>query len=110
MPGYAEALRREIGLWGKLTGRAAVGTVFFGGGTPSYLPADDIRAVMASVGDAFALDPNAETTLEANPDDLHDAKLGAWLECGFNRISIGVQSFDDRHLAALGTPPRRGPS
>ena len=102
MPGYAEALQREIGLWGRLTGRAPVGTVFFGGGTPSYLPADDIRAVMASVGDAFALDPNAETTLEANPDDLHDAKLAAWLECGFNRLSIGVQSFDDRHLAALG--------
>ena len=102
MPGYVEALRHEIGLWGELMGRAPVGTVFFGGGTPSYLPADDIRAVMASVRDAFALDPDAETTLEANPGDLRDAKLAAWLECGFNRLSIGVQSFDDRHLAALG--------
>ena len=102
MPGYAEALRREIGLWGELMGRAPVGTVFFGGGTPSYLPADDIRAVMASVREAFALDPDAETTLEANPGDLRDAKLAAWLKCGFNRLSIGVQSFDDRHLAVLG--------
>ena len=102
MPGYVEALRHEIGLWGELMGRAPVGTVFFGGGTPSYLPADDIRAVMASVRDAFALDPDAETTLEANPGDLRKAKLDAWLDCGFNRLSIGVQSFDDRHLTALG--------
>ena len=102
MAGYAEALQREIHLWGDLTGRASVGTVFFGGGTPSYLPADDISAVMGTVSDAFALDPDAEITLEANPGDLHETRLESWLDCGFNRLSIGVQSFDDRHLAALG--------
>ena len=102
MPGYAEALRNEIHLWGDLTGRAPVSTIFLGGGTPSYLPADDIRAVMGTVSDAFALEPDAEITLEANPGDLHETKLAVWLDCGFNRLSIGVQSFDDRHLGPLG--------
>ncbi len=102
MPGYADALRREMRLWGDLTGRAQVSTMFFGGGTPSYLLAGDIRAVMGTARDAFALDPGAEITLEANPDDLREAKPDAWLDCGFNRLSIGVQSFDDRRLAALG--------
>ncbi len=102
MPAYSDALRREIALWGGLTGRAPVGTVFFGGGTPSYIPSGAVRAVMGSIRNAFALDPNAEVTLEANPGDLDESRLAEWLEIGFNRLSIGVQSFDDRLLAGLG--------
>ena len=102
MPAYSNALRREIALWGSLLNAPSVHTVFFGGGTPSYLPAEDIRRAMDTISSAFRLDPDAETTLEANPGDFTPAKLAAYLECGVNRLSIGVQSFDDDLLRALG--------
>lgn len=102
MPAYAEALRAEIALWGRLLGKPSVHTVFFGGGTPSYLPADDIRRTMLTIRDAFRIDADAEVTLEANPGDFSPQKLAAYLDCGVNRLSIGVQSFDDDLLRTLG--------
>ena len=102
MPAYVSALRAEIVLWGRLLDSPRVDTVFFGGGTPSYLPADDIRRVMQTIRDAFTLAPDAEVTLEANPGDFSVPKLAAYLECGVNRLSIGVQSFDDSLLKTLG--------
>ena len=102
MPAYVSALRAEIALWGRLLDSPRVDTVFFGGGTPSYLPADDIRSVMQTIRDAFTLAPDAEVTLEANPGDFSTPKLAAYLDCGVNRLSIGVQSFDDSLLKTLG--------
>ncbi len=102
MPAYVSALRAEIALWGRLLDSPHVDTVFFGGGTPSYLPADDIRSVMQTIRDAFTLAPDAEVTLEANPGDFSARKLAAYLDCGINRLSIGVQSFDDSLLRTLG--------
>ncbi len=102
MPSYVAALQSEISLWGRLLHSPQVHTVFFGGGTPSYLPATDIRHIMDTVRSAFDLKADAETTLEANPGDFSDAKLAAYLECGINRLSIGVQSFDDGLLHTLG--------
>ena len=102
IPAYAAALRQEVEMWGVLLGHPAVGTVFFGGGTPSYLPSEHIGSLLRSVGEAFDLDPEAEITLEANPGDLTEAKLQGYLACGVNRLSIGVQSLDDRLLQVLG--------
>ena len=107
MPAYGDALRAEIALWGRLAAGGAgdarrVSSVFFGGGTPSYLPSRDIAEVMAAVGAAFRALPDAEVTLEANPGDFTPRKLSAYLECGVNRLSIGVQSFDDGLLKTLG--------
>ena len=102
MPAYVAALRAEIALWGSLLERPVVDTVFFGGGTPSYLPAGDIQRIMCGIGSAFRLAPHAEIMLEANPGDFGEDKLVAYTECGINRLSIGVQSFDDRLLKILG--------
>ena len=102
MPTYVAALKSEIALWGNLLDSPKVHTVFFGGGTPSYLPAEDIRHTIEAITTAFNLAPGAEVTLEANPGDFTPDKLTAYLDCGINRLSIGVQSFDDNLLNTLG--------
>ena len=102
MPTYVAALKSEIALWGSLLDGPEVHTVFFGGGTPSYLPSEDIRHTMKAITTAFNLAPGAEVTLEANPGDFTADKLAAYLDCGINRLSIGVQSFDDDLLKTLG--------
>ena len=101
MPSFVDALASEIGLWGKRLGHPNVSTVFFGGGTPSYLPGGSIALLSERLRESTNITPGAEITLEANPDDINAEKADAWLEAGFNRISIGVQSFNDRILHAL---------
>ncbi|MYD50088.1 MAG: radical SAM family heme chaperone HemW [Dehalococcoidia bacterium] len=102
IPDYVAALRTEIELWGGLLDSPAVRAVFFGGGTPSYLPSGDISALMATISGSFALQDDAEITLEANPGDFTPDKLNWLLDAGINRLSIGVQSFDDGLLCLLG--------
>ncbi len=102
MEPYIEALRTELRFWGKLLESAAISAVFFGGGTPSYLRAGQLAALMDTIRAAFDLDPAAEVTAEANPDDLTNDKLTELLACGVNRLSIGVQSLDDDLLRMLG--------
>ena len=102
IPPYVDALSREIEIWGGRLGRPSVRTVFLGGGTPSYLPAEAVGGLLDTVRRSFDLDPAAEITLEANPDDCTDSRLRSHREFGVNRISIGVQSLDDRLLAMLG--------
>lgn len=79
----------------------AVASVFFGGGTPTLLPATDLGAVVAAVADQFGLAADAEVTVEANPEDVTPEKLDDLLAAGVNRLSIGMQSADERVLAAL---------
>ena len=102
MPEYVTALASEIEAWGSLLDHPQVGTIFFGGGTPSYLPAEDIETLLSRVRDAFKVAGDAEITLESNPGDLDAEKLAAYRDQGINRLSIGVQSFDDELLAMLG--------
>ena len=99
---YLAALREEIELWGEVLGGPRLDTVFFGGGTPSYLPAGSIAMLLAAVRGAFRLADGAEITAEANPDDLDTGKLASLLDAGVNRLSIGVQSLDDDLLRLLG--------
>lgn len=75
-----------------------VTTIYFGGGTPSLLKAADLRLQLEKFKQLFAIDPDAEITLEANPDDINEEKLAAWKTIGINRLSIGVQSFFEEDL------------
>ncbi|WP_027003601.1 radical SAM family heme chaperone HemW [Hugenholtzia roseola] len=76
----------------------ALQSVYFGGGTPSLLEAKDIAGLLKTVRKYFTLAPKAEITLEANPDDLTEDKLRQFWEIGINRLSIGIQSFDEQVL------------
>src|SRR3989304_5488930 len=66
IPNYTSALTAEIHCWGTLLGKPRVSTVFFGGGTPSYVPGQSIRSILEATRRAFQVAPGAETTLEAN--------------------------------------------
>lgn len=68
-------------------------SIYFGGGTPSILPIDDLESLLSAIKSKFKISPAAEITLEANPDDLTTEKLDAWIRLGINRLSVGLQSF-----------------
>lgn len=94
---------RLSGREGRLRGRP-VETIYFGGGTPTTLPADQLLAIVESCHENFHLDPAAEIALEANPATAEASSLRALREGGFSRISYGAQSFDDAELKAVGAP------
>ena len=77
-------------------------TLYLGGGTPTLLTAEDLASLVGILRGHFALCPDAEVSLEANPNDVTLENLHLFKELGFNRISLGVQSMDDRELAFLG--------
>jgi putative oxygen-independent coproporphyrinogen III oxidase len=78
-----------------------VNTVFFGGGTPTLLPTDDLARMLAAVRDTFTLAPDAEVTTEANPDSIDAAGLERLAAAGFTRVSVGMQSAVPHVLAVL---------
>ena len=94
---YIDAVLREL----ETAPNDAVPTIFFGGGTPSLLPADDLGRVITAIKARNGFAPNCEITLEANPDSVTAEKLARYLEVGFNRISFGMQSAKPHVLAAL---------
>ncbi len=79
-----------------------VHSLFFGGGTPSLAPGSDLRRLVHSLRELFSFTPNAECTIEVNPGTFTPDKIEDWREAGMNRISLGVQSLDDRVLRFLG--------
>lgn len=95
---FVQALCREIA---EFQGPDSVSTVFFGGGTPSLLTADDLCRILAALTQRFDL-PTPEVTIEVNADDVTLERVNAWRDAGVNRLSIGVQSFDDSVLRYLG--------
>jgi putative oxygen-independent coproporphyrinogen III oxidase len=98
---YADTAIGEIVRSGPAGGGRAVETVFFGGGTPTQLPADDLVRMLGAVDDAFGLAADAEVTTEANPDSVTPQSLATLRAGGFNRISFGVQSAVPHVLATL---------
>jgi oxygen-independent coproporphyrinogen-3 oxidase len=96
---YVEALCREIEARAEPTTR--VPTIFFGGGTPTTLAASDLARILQTVQKSFAVDPDAEISLEANPSDATEAYLTELRQSGFNRLSFGVQTFNDRLLKSI---------
>jgi oxygen-independent coproporphyrinogen-3 oxidase len=79
-----------------------IGSIFFGGGTPSLLPICQLAGLVNSIRNIFDVNDNAEITLEANPGTIDEPYLTTARKLGFNRLSLGVQSFDDRILSILG--------
>ena len=80
---------------------APISTLYFGGGTPSQLDDEEMEAVFSAIHRHCVLSPHAEITFEANPDDISQQKVAQLRQLGVNRISLGVQSFDDTHLSFL---------
>lgn len=97
---YLAALEREIAAAPESGKR--VGTVFFGGGTPSLLSGGQLARLLEAVGFSFVLDPEAEISIEANPGTLTAAKAADYKALGVNRVSLGVQSLDKTLLARIG--------
>ena len=96
---YVQALRAEIALAGD---RSRVDSIFFGGGTPSLLDTAEVEALIDACRDAFDVVADTEVTLEMNPESASADYVAELLDAGVTRISLGVQSFDDRELARLG--------
>ena len=92
------SLCKEIILQTDYLGSKDLDTIYFGGGTPSMLNSKELNHVFDSLRNGFSIAPNAEITLEANPDDLTLEKLKELKAAGVNRLSIGVQSFNDKFL------------
>ena len=101
MAPYVRALVREIRMVGEAGRRPAAHTVFFGGGTPSLFPLEAHREILTALRESFALTPEAEITLEANPGTVSRAYLEALRELGINRLSFGVQSSHPHELRLL---------
>ncbi len=99
---YVAALVRDLELALPLIWGRKVYTVFFGGGTPSLLSGEGVAEMLRQVRMLLPLDINAEITLEANPGTVEAGRFAAYREAGVNRLSLGIQSFNDAHLQALG--------
>jgi oxygen-independent coproporphyrinogen III oxidase len=96
-----EALKTEIRLQANYLPSNELQSIYFGGGTPSMLSAKQLENLMSCISETFRIDPKAEITLEANPDDLSNKKLFDLKSLGINRLSIGIQSFNDKVLQFL---------
>ena len=99
---YVDALIQDLEqstplIWGR-----KIHSVFFGGGTPSLFSGESIDKILSHVRMLTPLEYGAEITLEANPGTVDTAHFKAYKEAGVNRVSLGIQSFDDRYLKALG--------
>jgi oxygen-independent coproporphyrinogen-3 oxidase len=101
--GYPEAVARELALARRVLGDATppAETVFFGGGTPTLLPPEDLARGLDAIRENIGLAPGAEVTTEANPESVDPASLDALREAGFTRISLGMQSAAPHVLAVL---------
>ena len=97
---YVAALLAEIDAAEPFPG--PLDAIYVGGGTPTSLPAPGLAAIVARLAARFGLAPDAEVSLEANPEDVSPPAAAAWRRAGFNRISLGVQSLDSVVLTALG--------
>lgn len=102
IPQYVTAVVQEMALQAEhFAGRPAI-SLFLGGGTPSQLRATQVGQIITAARDAFNFAPNAEITIETNPNDLDEAYCSALLDAGVNRLSIGAQTLDRRGLRTLG--------
>lgn len=100
IPAYIKFLQKEIET--RSDSRDKINTIYFGGGTPSLLPVKDIEAVLQTIGDKFLVSRDVEVTLEVNPGTVDLNFLRQLRKAGINRLSIGVQSFNDDKLRFLG--------
>jgi len=95
------AISQELILQKDYLGNDKVETIYFGGGTPSLLSAEELRHLLETINNNFEISSSPEITLEANPDDLNFQKLRNLAKVGINRLSIGIQSFNNEQLSYL---------
>ena len=98
---YVEVLCHEIEERKNYLEEKRLNTIYFGGGTPSLLSAEEFMQIFSTINDCFEIADDAEITLEANPDDLTETYLSQLRPLPFNRVSIGIQSFKDDDLKRL---------
>ncbi len=99
---YVDALLRDLDFDLPLVQGRRIVSVFFGGGTPSLFPPEQIDRLLQAVAQRLDFEPDAEITLEANPGTAEHGRFDGYLAAGINRLSFGVQSFDDACLRRLG--------
>ncbi|HVH03675.1 MAG TPA: radical SAM family heme chaperone HemW [Amaricoccus sp.] len=99
---WCRALVAEIAAAAADTPGRSVGTVFFGGGTPSLMPPETVAAALDAIGRGWRLAEGSEVTLEANPTSVEAGRFRGYRDAGVNRLSLGVQALDDADLRALG--------
>lgn len=99
---YIKALIQDINYYSNFVKDYEVDTIYFGGGTPSYIDSSCIVEVLNTIKDSYHISENAEITLEVNPGTVNEEKLLAYKNVGINRISIGLQSTHDRLLELIG--------
>lgn len=97
---FVETLIAEIGLYAGY--RGSFDTIYFGGGTPSILGVEQLRAILQVIAATLEIDDDTWISLEANPEDINGETLTGWRELGVRTVSLGVQSFDRAELAFLG--------
>lgn len=98
---YLSGLKQEAKLRKNYLQNEIVETIYFGGGTPSVLTANELEAILNHISENYQLSNQLETTFEANPDDLTPDYLNAIKSAGINRLSIGIQAFQDVHLKKM---------
>ncbi len=99
---YVEAFRVELAHRAKLTKGRKVGSIFFGGGTPSLMKPQTVEGILKAIADNWTIEPKAEITLEANPSSVEAERFRGYRAAGVNRVSLGVQALNDSDLRALG--------
>lgn len=99
---YTDAVCKELAMRKDYAGGSTIETIYFGGGTPSTLPIELLRKICDAIYADYAVSDNAEVTIECNPDDLTPEFLAELTHLPFNRISMGIQSFDEAQLKRLG--------
>jgi oxygen-independent coproporphyrinogen-3 oxidase len=99
---YAEAVKKELSTIAAVHNPGPLDSLFFGGGTPSCLPCESLTAIISHGVDLFGLAQDAELSVEANPGTIESEYYTALLQAGVNRLSLGIQSFDDQQLSRLG--------
>lgn len=95
---FISAILKESELQRNYLSGEPVSSIYFGGGTPSLLEPGELFSILDRLYTHYSVAPDAEITLEANPDDINEKKLVSWKETGFNRLSIGIQSFFEEDL------------
>jgi oxygen-independent coproporphyrinogen III oxidase len=95
---FLQALLNEMKLQQHYLGTQLVKTIYFGGGTPSLLSPQELATITEALHTYWQVQPGAEITLEANPDDVTEESLAGWKQAGINRLSIGIQSLNDAEL------------
>lgn len=101
-PAVLEAMHKELGERATELNGTTVETIYFGGGTPSQLTDAELKTFIDQARALFTVTPDAEVTMEVNPDDVDAERLAAWKSIGITRLSIGVQSFREERLQFMG--------